>query len=63
MKLMEMFNRKQNDGTYVAIDFTDDTNKSLYDWANKLNLKNVKLIKPEEYHCTILYSRKEVKKE
>jgi 2'-5' RNA ligase len=62
MKLEEIKEERRN-GTYVAINFTSATNNSLFEWTSNQQLGNVKLVKPEQYHCTILYSRKPLEKD
>lgn len=47
---------KHKDGTYVAIDLTDDSKVQLDNYL-KLTLDPMNRVDPDSYHITIIYSR------
>jgi hypothetical protein len=51
MKTYKQFISEKNDGTYVAVRFSDESNKKLKAYAESLNLKPIK-----DFHATIVYS-------
>jgi hypothetical protein len=59
------FLTEKNDGTYVEAKFSKDTINRLYNgWVKEQDFgSNIKLLNKDDYHCTILYSRKFIPKE
>ena len=52
---------RRKTGVYVSVKFDESSNRSLKAWTDKQNFgDNVELVKPDEYHCTIVYSRTEI---
>lgn len=56
MKLSEIFEAKNQKGTYAGLRFSDDDNDVIVELANKLELPNP--ITKGDIHMTLLYSRK-----
>jgi 2'-5' RNA ligase len=56
--LQEAEASSKSKGTYASLDLSKKSQKSLLNWLTKQDLPN--LVDPEEYHCTIIYSRKAI---
>ncbi len=62
MNFKNFINESEN-GSYVAAKFTEETNDKLFNWVSSQNLpQRISLIDKNDYHCTILYSKKSLKK-
>lgn len=49
-------NKKEPDGTFVAVKLSEDTVNALQEAAKKMNVSNI--ISPEDMHITLIYSKK-----
>lgn len=56
MKLKELYEMKQQKGTYVGVKFDKETVDAISKYIKDNNIPNA--IKPDEIHTTLLYSRK-----
>lgn len=56
MKISELFEKKQPDGTYAGAHFTKATTDGIAKFCKEHKVKNA--IPASKLHCTILYSRK-----
>lgn len=51
---------EKEDGAYIAVKFSDDSNDRLHEFATKLDIPNI--VPKDKYHITVIYSTKSVPK-
>jgi len=56
MKVIEIMEKKQPDGTYAAVHFDEHTTDKLQQYIKDNKIPNG--VTPSKMHCTLLYSRK-----
>jgi len=58
---MRLFEIDHKNGTYAMLEVEKDCAKHLHKWVEK-NVENCNFDPADEYHCTIVYSRKPIPK-
>jgi hypothetical protein len=52
-----LFESKYPGGTYSSLLLDEESSEELFAYCAKLNIPN--LVEPDEYHCTLIYSKKD----
>lgn len=60
----KVFKKEQRKtGVYISAKFDDKSEKQIYNWISSQNIGDATISPIKDYHCTVIYSRKDIPKD